>query len=168
MRPEPSEYADFFARYIDKIEGTDIVDILQTQLESTMILLKGIDESRGDFRYETGKWSVKELLGHAIDTERVFAYRILVFARNDSASLPGFDQDKWAEHANYRNLRMSDIIGEFEAVRRSTLVLLRHLDDAAWLRRGIGNNREMTTRAAAFVIAGHTQHHLDILKSRYL
>src|SRR5579863_6022330 len=132
MRPEPGEYADYFARYIDKVEGTDIIDVLQTQLESTMILLKGIDETRGDFRYEPGKWSIKELLGHVIDTERVFSYRSLVFARNDSAPLPGFDQDKWAEQANYRNLRLGDIAAEFAAVRRSTLFLFRGLDDAAW------------------------------------
>jgi DinB superfamily len=168
MRPEPNEYAENYANYIAKVEGGNILDTLQTQMEATMALLKTADEAKGDFRYESSKWNVKELVGHIIDTERVFAYRALVFARNDSISLPGFDQESWARNANFQNLRMRDLITEFESVRLSSILLFGHLDAAAWLRRGIGNNKEMTVRAAAFVIAGHTQHHVDILKSRYL
>jgi hypothetical protein len=167
-RPQSEEYAEYFSGYIGKVPGADVLVFLQQQLESIARDIRGIDPAKGDFRYENGKWSVKELLGHIIDTERVFSYRALVFARNDSSGLPGFDQDPWARHANYANLSFNDIADEFECVRRSTLALFRHLDAAAWDRMGVANNKKMTTRAAAYVIAGHTQHHMDILKARYL
>lgn len=166
--PQESEYAVYYGRYIGRIEGTDIVAILEGQLEPTLQLLRHIDEQTANFRYEPGKWSVKELVGHIIDSERVFAYRALVFGRNDKAILPGFDQDKWAESAHYATLPFSQIISEFEAVRRSTIALLRQYDAAAWSRIGVANDKQMTTRSVAFVIAGHLQHHLDILKTRYL
>ena len=167
-RPPASEYAEYYERYVGLIPGADIVDVLERQLPATLSLLAAIDEAKGNYRYAPGKWTVKDLLGHVIDTERVFAYRALVFSRNDRASLPGFDQDVWVEHAYYANLSIADIAKEFEAVRRATVSQLRHLDAAAWNRVGTGNNKEMTTRAAAYVIAGHLEHHVSILKSRYL
>ena len=166
-RPEASEFAEYYTGYISKVPGADIISFLEQQLESTTSLLRSIDEAKGDYRYEAGKWSIKELLGHIIDGERVFSYRALVFARNDSTSLPGFDQDPWSKNANYANLTMKEIVDEFEAVRRSTIQLFRHLDASAWDRAGVANNNRMTTRAAAFIIACHTEHHLAILKSRY-
>lgn len=167
-RPEITEFAEYYTGYIGKVPGSDIMSFLQDQLDSTASLIRGLDEAVGALRYEPGKWTVKELIGHIIDTERVFAYRALVFSRNDSTSLPGFDQEPWAKHAPHGKMSMADLASEFESVRRSTIHLFRHLDADAWSRRGIGNNKEMTTRAAAYIIAGHTQHHLDILKSRYL
>jgi hypothetical protein len=144
-----------------------VVTVLEQQLESTLQLLRGIDERLADFRYEPGKWSVKEVLGHIIDAERVFAYRALVFSRNDSTALPGFDQDKWAEYVNYSKLPFSQIVAEFEAVRRANIFLFRQCDAESWNRRGIANEKPMTTRAAAFSIAGHLEHHVEILKTRY-
>jgi DinB family protein len=167
-RPETTEFAEYYTGYISKVPGADILQFLQQQLATTSELLRGLPEAKGDFRYETGKWSIKELFGHIIDTERVFAYRGLVFARNDSTPLPGFDQDPWSQYANYANLKLSDIAAEFDAVRRSSIHLFRNLDQAAWSRKGIANKNGMTVRAAAFIIGGHTQHHLDILNSRYL
>jgi hypothetical protein len=131
-------------------------------------LLRGFNEEKGNYRYAPGKWTVKELLGHITDSERVFAYRALVFARNDSAALPGFDQDPWVQYANHSNVSLKDLVDEFDAVRRSTIHLLRQLDPAAWMRLGIANNNPITVRALAYVIAGHTEHHLEILKSRYV
>jgi hypothetical protein len=168
VRPEATEYGEAYAGYISKVPGADVLTFLEQQLDSIGPLIRSIDESKGNFRYEPGKWSTKEVLGHLIDSERVFSYRALVFARNDTHALPGFDQDPWIEHANYSNLSISDIASEFEAVRRSTIFLLRHLDRSAWERKGIANNKPMSARAAAFVIGGHTQHHLDVLRSRYL
>ena len=167
-RPAPSEYAPYHETYISKVSADDILSFLQQQLDSTIALMKSIDDSTGNYRYEAGKWSVKEVLGHIIDTERVFAYRALVFARADSTPLPGFDQDTWATHANYANLPVRDIAAEFENVRRSTIFLFRHLDPEAWHRQGTANNKEITTRAVAYIIGGHTQHHLEILNARYL
>jgi hypothetical protein len=167
-RPETTEFAEDYAGYISKVPGGDILQFLQQQLVTASDLLRSLPEAKGDFRYEPGKWSIKELFGHIIDSERVFAYRGLVFARNDSTPLPGFDQDPWSQHANYANLKLSDIAGEFDAVRRSSIHLFRHLDASAWSRKGIANKNGMTVRAAAFIIGGHTQHHLDVLNSRYL
>jgi hypothetical protein len=167
-KPEASEHAEYYGRYIRKVEGTDVVSVLEEQLHSTLTLLRGIDERTADFRYEPAKWSIKELAGHIIDTERVFAYRALVFSRSDSTPQPGFDQDQWAEHDNYSNLTLAQIATEFEAVRRATILLFRHMDPSAWLNRGTADGKNFTTRSAAFVIAGHVQHHIEILKTRYL
>jgi hypothetical protein len=167
-RPQSNEYAENHTSYISKVPGDDILSFLQEQLGATMALLDTIADSRGGHRYEAGKWSIKEVLGHIVDSERVFAYRALVFARGDHSPLPGFDQDPWAQHANHDALTMRDIAAEFESVRRSTILFFKHLAPEAWNRRGIANNKEVTTRAVAFMIGGHTQHHLDILKTRYL
>ena len=167
-KPEASEFAESYGRYVGKIEGTDVLAVLEQQLDSTLALLRGIDQSLADFRYEPGKWSVKEVIGHMIDCERVFAYRALVFSRNDQTALPGFDQDKWAEYVNYSNLAIADIINEFEIIRRATILVFRHMQPDAWTRRGNANGKDMTTRSAAFIIAGHVQHHTEILKTRYL
>src|SRR2546421_67553 len=128
VRPETTDYAEYYNGYIGKVPGADIMGFFEQQLDSTVRLIRGIDESKGDFRYEAGKWTVKELLGHIIDTERVFSYRGLVFSRNDQSSLPGFDQEPWAQHTNYANLTLADIGAEFESVRRSTILLFRHLN----------------------------------------
>src|SRR5215831_18174717 len=168
VRPQSNEYAEFYADYISKVPGADALTFLQQQLDSVASWVGSIDETSGDYRYEPGKWSVKEVLGHIIDSERVFAYRALVFSRGDKTPLPGFDQDTWATHANYVNLPVRDIAAEFEFVRRSTIALFRHLDTEAWGRQGTANNKEITTRAVAYIIGGHTQHHLDILNARYL
>jgi hypothetical protein len=167
-RPEPSEYSEYHDAYISKVPGDDILSFLQQQLDATMALMETIDEATGNYRYESGKWSIKEVLGHITDSERVFAYRAAVFARGDNTPLPGFDQDIWAKHAPFANVSMRDIAADFQNVRRSTISLLKQLDSEAWNRRGTANNKEVTTRALAFMIGGHTQHHLDILKTRYL
>ena len=167
-RPETTEYAEYYGRYFGKIEGTDVVAVLEEQLPWAPSVLRGIDEAKADFRYEPGKWSIKEVIGHVIDCERVFSYRALSFARSDNTALPGFDQDQWAANANYSNLSLAKIIDEFEAVRRATILLFRHLDEAAWRRRGNADGKDMTTRSTAFVIAGHLQHHMEIIKTRYL
>jgi len=167
-RPETSELAEYQIAYISKVPGADILEFLEQQLEATLDLLRGIDEEKGNYRYAAGKWTVKEVVGHIIDSERVFAYRALVFSRSDSTTLPGFDQDLWAGHANHSTVPLKELAGEFEAVRRSTIGLFRHLDTAAWMRGGTANNNPITVRALAYLIGGHTEHHLEILKSRYL
>src|SRR5437763_8301384 len=135
-RPNTSELADYQIGYVNKVPGDDIMKFLDEQLDGTVNLLRRINGDKGNYRYAPDKWSVKEVVGHVIDTERVMAYRALVFSRNDSTILPGFDQDIWAKHANHANVSMRDLAGEFEVVRRSTIELFRHLDAAAWTRRG--------------------------------
>jgi DinB superfamily len=167
-RPETAELSDYQIGYVSKVSGNDIVAFLQGQLETTLDLLHGIDEGKAAYRYSPGKWSLKEVVGHVTDTERVFAYRALVFSRNDSTPLPGFDQQPWAEHAKHSQVPLKELADEFDSVRRSTIHLFQHLEPAAWSRRGLANNKPVTVHALAYLIGGHTEHHLEILQSRYL
>lgn len=166
-KPPASEYASYYEQYISLV-GDDVLAAMESQHASTLSLLRGISEERGNFRYAEGKWSIKELVGHVIDGERIFVHRALRFARNDHTELPGFDQDTYVANSNYNNLRLSDITEEFEAVRRSTLAMFRNFDPSAWQRRGIANKNEISVRALAFIIAGHERHHMEILRTRYL
>jgi uncharacterized damage-inducible protein DinB len=167
-KPATSEYASFYGSYIARVADDDIVAVLENQMQSTRAFLETISDEQGDKAYAPGKWSVKELIGHVIDSERVFAYRALRFARNDQTALPGFDQETFTANANFANRLLSDVVQEFEAVRRATVLLFKHLSPDAWHRRGSANGNEITVLALAFVIAGHELHHMDVLKTRYL
>lgn len=167
-RPETAELPEYQIAYISKVPGDDIVTFLRQQFEAASNTFRIIDDAKGNYRYAPGKWTVKELIGHIIDSERVFAYRALSFSRNDSAALPGFDQDPWAKHANHGNVLMKELAEEFDSVRRSSIHLFRHLDNEAWKRRGTANNNPVTVLALAYMIGGHTEHHLEILETRYL
>ena len=166
-RPQAEEYAEFHANYVSKVPGENIIEFLKDQLQSTDRLLRSLNETTAEKRYAEGKWSVKEVVGHIVDTERVFAYRALVFGRGDHGPLPGFDQDNWMRQVNFSNSSIKDLAAEFAAVRQSTISLLQGFPAEAWDRRGSANNKEITTRAAAFIIGGHAEHHLEILKTRY-
>jgi hypothetical protein len=166
-RPESSEHAAYFERYTKLVPEGDIVSTLANQLDETLELLRGIDEQRASYRYAPDKWSIKQLLGHLIDTERVFAYRALRFARNDSNRLTGFDQDQFVNGADFDSRNFSDLVDEFQHVRKATIHLLKPLSDEEWLRRGVANEDEITVRALAHVMAGHVRHHTEILRTRY-
>ncbi len=167
-RPEATEYAPYFGRYIAKVPDGPILDVLASGLRDTLALLRAIPEERGDYRYAPDKWSVKEVVGHVIDGERVFAYRALRFARNDATPLPGFEQDDYIPAGNFGARTLRDLADELEAVRQSTLHLFRHLDDAALLRGGVASGNPVTVRALAYIIAGHEAHHRAILREHYL
>ncbi len=167
-RPDSTEYAPYFEKYVSLVPEGEIVETLSRQLESTLGLLGGLDETQGDLRYAPGKWSVKEVIGHLIDTERIFAYRALRFARNDRTLLAGFDENNYAASSNFGARRLADLAEEYEYVRKSNLYLFKHLDDEAWSRRGVANDNEISVRALAWNIAGHELHHREILRSRYL
>ena len=166
-RPGPGEYAPYYEKYIALVEGEDILNILDQQRRQTMLLLSGRNEEDGNFRYAPGKWSAKEVLGHVCDSERVFAYRALRFSRGDATPLAGFEQDDYVRNGPFANCRLSDLVEEFIAVRRATLSLLRSLDEAAWMRRGVANKNEVTVRGLAYIIAGHELHHRGILQEKY-
>ena len=169
VKPEESEHAPYYGRYISlvKDEG-DIVSQLSGQLEATLALLRSIPEARGGFRYAEGKWSIRELLGHVIDGERIFAYRALRFSRGDVTPLPGFEQDDYVQNASFDDYPLGELVHEFESVRRSTLFLFKHLSEEAWTRRGIASENEVSVRALAYIIAGHELHHMSILRDKYL
>jgi hypothetical protein len=166
--PETDESSPYYGRYISLVPGSDILATLEQQLDSTGSLVAALSEEQGERRYAPEKWSVKDLLGHVIDSERIFAYRALRIARNDPTPMEGFDQDTYARNAPFGQYRMPDLANEFSAVRTGTLFLLRHLDESSWLRRGNANQTELSVRAIAYIIAGHELHHLQILKERYL
>jgi hypothetical protein len=167
-RPEATEYLPYFGKYVSLVAGDDILAVLTQQLSVTLALLRSIPESQGGFRYAADKWSIKELVGHMIDSERIFAYRALRFARNDKTPVPGYEQDDYISNASFDACALGDLAAEFESVRRATIFLLRHLDGEAWTRRGVANESEVSVRALAYIIAGHELHHTGILRDRYL
>lgn len=166
-RPEPGEYAPYYDRYISLVAGSDILGTLDSQRRQSMLLLSGRDESDGDFRYAPDKWSTKEVLGHVCDTERIMSYRALRIARGDRTPIEGFEQDDYVRNAPFRQRPLAELIEDYIAVRRATLTLLRNLDDAAWVRRGIANKNEVSVRALAYLIAGHELHHRRVLEEKY-
>jgi uncharacterized damage-inducible protein DinB len=166
-RPEPGEYAPYYDRYISLVAGTDILGTLDAQRRQTMLLLSGRDESEGNFRYAPEKWSAKEVLGHVCDTERIFAYRALRIARADQTPMAGFEQDDYVRNGPFARAPLAEMIEDYIAVRRATLTLLRNLEEAAWVRRGVANKNEVSVRALAYIIAGHEVHHRRILEEKY-
>ena len=167
-KPAESEYAGYQGRYVSLVSDPDVVSALEKQLVSTRALLDTISEEKSNHRYEPGKWSIKEVVGHVADTERVFAYRALRFARNDKAELPGYDENAFAANADFAYLPLANIVDEYAAVRQASILFFKHLGQDAWTRRGVANKINVTVRAIAFLIAGHELHHLNILKTRYL
>ena len=166
-RPEPGEYAPSYVRYISLVPGNDILGTLDTQRRQMLILLSGHDDSDGNFRYAPDKWSVKQVLGHVCDTERIFAYRALRISRGDRTPIEGFEQDDYVRNGPFANRPLAELIEDYIAVRRATLTLLRNLDETAWSRRGIANKNEVSVRAIAYTIAGHELHHCRILEEKY-
>jgi hypothetical protein len=166
IRPEKEEYASDYQYYIDLVQDGDIIEILQRQIVDTTAALGSISEAAADFRYAPDKWNIKEIAGHMCDTERVFAYRALCFARGETARLPGFDQDLWAKAASFGVRTLKSLTEELALTRRMTVTLLEHLNEEEWLRGGIANERNFTVRAVAYAIAGHERHHVNILRTR--
>jgi hypothetical protein len=167
-RPEPDEYPSAMAEYVGRIPaGADIPALLATQREQLVASLTAVSESFGDHRYRPEKWSVKEVIGHLADTERVFAYRALRIARCDATPLPSFDDKAYVleQHAAERTL--SSMVAEWSVTREATLSLFENLPEAAWARRGTAGDAPVSVRALACITAGHTDHHLEILGSRY-
>jgi uncharacterized damage-inducible protein DinB len=166
--PEATEYQSYYGRYISLVPGQDLVQTLDQQIAHTLPVLRAITEEKSLHRYAPGKWSVKELLGHLIDAERIFTYRALRFARKDPTPLPGFDQDPYVEAAKFDSHPWNDLIAEFEHVRRSTILFFRALKPEDLLRSGTASGNAITVRALGYIIAGHELHHMAILRDRYL
>ena len=167
-RPKPGEYKPYFDRYISLIPGNDILSTLEKQISKTLALLSERSEAEGDFRYAPGKWTLKEVLGHINDTERIMGYRALRIARGDKTPLAGFEQDDLVRNGPFADLSLASLIEEFKSVRASTLALLRTFRPQDWTRRGLVDNNEITVRALVYIIAGHELHHRGILGERYL
>ena len=167
-KPDVSEHLPYYGRYIALVPDGDVVSILESQFRDTHSLLAGIPPARSKHRYAPGKWSINEMVGHVIDTERIFSVRALRFARSDPAPLPGFEQDDYVNNASFDSYPLAELVAELDGVRRSTVLFFRHLTEDAWMRKGVANNAEITVRALAWIIAGHELHHREILRTRYL
>jgi uncharacterized damage-inducible protein DinB len=168
QRPAPEEFLPYYGRYIDLVRGDDLIGALRGGADATRRMLEPLPESKGDHRYAPGKWSVKEVLGHLIDAERVFTYRALRFARNDATPLPGFEENEWIPQSGHASRTLRSLLDEHRAVRGATIALFENLPEEAWGRAGTANDARMSVRAAAFLIAGHELHHQNILRERYL
>jgi hypothetical protein len=167
-RPEVTEYNPYYSRYVNLIPEGDLLYILKEQVKETNILLKDITHKQAHFRYAPDKWSLKEVIGHLTDTERIMGYRLLCIARGETVLLPGYDDKMYVLNASFNRLPMHDLLGNFHAVRQSTLHLLKSLDQEAWMRRGNANGSDVSVRAIACIIAGHELHHRQIIKERYM
>src|SRR5215468_8912290 len=167
-RPESTEYAPYYEQYIRLVPDGDIISILDSQLESTLSLLGSLPETKSSSAYAPGKWTIKEVVGHIIDTERIFTYRALCIGRNDKTPLPGFEQDDYVAGTHFNARPLQTLLEELAAVRRAGLTLFKYFTEEEWLRRGNANQKEITTRALVYTISGHERHHLNILRTRYL
>ena len=166
-RPAPDEFFEYYGKYIDLVPGDDARPALRDQIEDTVRLLAPLDESKALHRYAPGKWSVKEVIGHLSDSERVFAYRALRMGRGDATPLPGFDEKTYVPAGRFDSRPLADIVHEFESVRAASLALFRGLDEEALLRRGTANGNTVSVRALAWILAGHELHHRGLLVERY-
>lgn len=166
-RPQAGEFAPFYERYVAQVPDEDVVAVLAAQGGAVQRMLRGVGEDLSRARYAEGKWSMREVLGHVIDAERVFAYRALSFARGEQAALPSLDQDAWVANSGHDAVPLAELLDEFASVRTATLHLMRHLSREAWRRVGTASGWTVSVRALAFIIAGHTAHHLQVLHERY-
>jgi hypothetical protein len=168
IKPAKGEFLPYYEKYIDLVASGDVIATLSRQMAETQALLRSLPSSVASYRYAPDKWSVNELIGHLIDSERVFASRALRFARNDPTPLPGFEQDDYVSNSSFDSYPLTELASELGAVRESTVFLFKHLQEDAWMRRGIANDAEVSVRALAYIIAGHELHHREILRARYL
>lgn len=167
-RPEISEFDPYYSHYISLIETDDVLSVVRLQPELIQAAFSKIPDDRGSFAYAPGKWSIKEMLSHMIDGERIFAYRILRISRGDATPIEGFEQDDYIRNSNANNRPFAEMIKEFDLQRRSNLLLLENISDESWSRMGTASGKPVSSRALAFILAGHVEHHMRILNDRYL
>ena len=168
MKPTENEYAPYYGKYIVLVTEENIIEALENSLQDTLELLGGITEEKANFAYAENKWSIKEVIGHIGDSERVFAYRALCFSRNDENNIAGFDENHFIANSNFKNLSLKDVVDELVAIRNSTIALFKNMSEDAWTRKGIANDNEISVRALANILVGHERHHVGVIRERYL
>ncbi|MEH7440285.1 DinB family protein [Neobacillus drentensis] len=168
QRPLTSEYPEYYVPYVILVPEGDLLTILSEDLNNTIVLFKGISDEDGHFRYAPNKWSIKEVLGHMTDTERIMSYRLLRIGRGDQTALAGFNENDYVEGSQINNHSFKDILEDFIATRKATITLIKNMPTEAWGYKGNANNTEVTTRAIGYIIAGHAIHHKKIISKNYL
>jgi hypothetical protein len=166
-RPGASEYASYFARYVELVPEADVLTVLENQLKEVARLGEQIPADRETFRYADGKWSIREVFGHLTDAERVFGYRAFCISRGELTPLPAFDENTYVQQSGYTDRPLADLITEFNFVRSGNLALLRCLDARAWGRIGTASNKPISVLALAFIMAGHVRHHFKAIRTQY-
>ena len=168
MRPAIGDYSEYYQSYIDLIKSDNIIQELEDNNMYAQNILNSFPQSKGDYRYAEGKWTIKEVLGHIMDTERVFCYRAMSIARGEKKLLPGFDQDKYVAHGNFNNRPLFELTYEYRLLRESTILLFKSFDESVLQKKGNANGKDVTVLALMFITAGHEKHHLNVLKERYI
>ena len=163
-----NEYNVYYSNYIDLVKHSNLLEGLKEGFNKTLLFYESIPEGKLDFGYAVGKWTIKEIIQHLLDTERVFAYRALCFARKESIALPGFNQDDYLANSNANSRRKSDLINEYKAIRNATIVLFESFTDEMLKQIGVASGSSMSARAAGYIIIGHETHHCNIIRERYL
>jgi uncharacterized damage-inducible protein DinB len=166
-RPESSEYAPFYHKYVASVPEGDVVALLRQSGRELLDTIATVPEDRGGFRYAEGKWSIREVIGHICDAERIFTYRALRMARGDTTPLASFDENEYVKTAGSDARTLSNLAREFGAVREASVQLFESLPDDAWERSGVASGKDISVRALAYITAGHAMHHLGILRERY-
>jgi len=169
MKPLAHEYAGYYDQYIDRVsDDANILTVLADQIGTIEAIASTIDDDKSRYRYADGKWSIKELFGHLMDSERIFGFRALCIARGETQPLPGFDEETYVANAVFDERRLNDIVAEMTILREANLLLFASLAEQDIVRQGIANGKPVTPRALMWILAGHTEHHLGVLKERYL
>jgi uncharacterized damage-inducible protein DinB len=166
--PKPDEYAEYYSGYMKNIYDDNIIKVLEEGRDKMQALIKSLSEEKGNYSYTEGKWSVKEVLGHLADVERVMAYRAMSIARGETKSLPGFEQDEYVKNAGFNKRSLHSLAEELLQLRNADIILFKSFNDETLMRKGTANNYVTSVRAFLFIIAGHELHHINILKERYL
>ncbi len=166
-QPLENEYAPYYQGYISQVSEDEVLPVLRSQLDALDVLLGRVTPEREQHRYAEGKWSIREIVGHLIDAERVFGYRAFCIARGEQQNLPGFEQNDYILTSPYDRIDLEDLLSEFRLVRLSNIAMLRTLDEESWMRIGTANENQVSVRALAFIMAGHVRHHMEVLRERY-
>lgn len=168
LKPNTDEYPEFYQEYLTILPDSNIITYLKKQKNEVLSLFESLSESQLKYRYSEGKWSTKEIMRHLIDTEQIFAYRALCISRNESTSLPGFNQNSYITNSNINHLTKNDLIREFELLRSYSIQMFSNFDESYWNRKGKANGYVIVARVIPWIIAGHTKHHLTVLREKYL
>jgi len=168
MRPNPGDYDPYFERYIKLIEGDDIIKILYEQNKITRELINSISDYKGNYRYADGKWTIKEVIGHILDSERILAYRALSLARGEKKSLPGFDHEDYVREGNFNSRELLELCFEFKLLRESNLLQFKNFSEDMLCKKGFADEASVTVLALLYIIGGHEKHHLNVLEEKYL
>ena len=167
-RPGADEHISYYGTYISQVPDGDLISMLRDQVVDTVKLLQNLSPSQADYAYAPGKWTVKQVIGHIVDAERIFVYRALRIARHDNTNLPGFDENAFVDNANFQNRTLEDLLEELQVVRAATIAFIKNLDPSDFERRGTANNNPISVRALVYIVAGHERHHTKLLRERYL